>query len=269
MDSRKAACWVIVRLTRWHSLCTAVISLITRYVNNGAWGFKEKKFHSMCLENQHVCVPTSPGRTLWWGAAQRWAWAEWHVWRPSPWWPGETLCTHFTSSTASFLILSVIRSGGRQFYRSRAWNKNVSKTTTLPVWEDLATTRARLLTCLAAILEDPTTFPLSSNTSMPSDSSVCLIKPTLQMFAVALRTKTRNSYNFIHLHGKKEEKICHWRLECISRQLRGRLHEDRFFSVCTVSVKTVALRKRKAKLTHYRCIFRETLGVHGPFFARS
>ena len=41
------------------------------------------------------------------------------------------------------------------------------------------------LTCLAAIFEDPTTFPLSSSTSIPSDSSLCLIRPTLQMFALA------------------------------------------------------------------------------------
>lgn len=74
------------------------------------------------------------------------------------------------------------------------------------MWEHLATTRGRLLTCLAAILEDPTTFPSSSNTSMPSDSSVCLIKPTLQMFAVALRIKTSGFYNLIHLHRKKRRK---------------------------------------------------------------
>lgn len=41
------------------------------------------------------------------------------------------------------------------------------------------------LTCLAAILEDPTTFPLLSSTSTPSESSLCLIRPTLQMLALA------------------------------------------------------------------------------------
>lgn len=110
------------------------------------------------------------------------------------------------------ITFSVTRSDGGQFNRSRAWNKNVFKTTVINeklrqrVWEHLATTRGRLLTCLAAILEDPTTFPSSSNTSMPSDSSVCLIKPTLQMFAVALRIKTSSFYNLIHLHRKKRRK---------------------------------------------------------------
>lgn len=71
-------------------------------------------------------------------------------------------------------------------------------------WEDFATTCTRPLTCLAAILEDPTTLPLSSNTSMPSDSSVCLIKPTLQMFAVASRRKTSS---FTHFHEKKRIRL--------------------------------------------------------------
>lgn len=51
--------------------------------------------------------------------------------------------------------------------------------------------KKRPLTCLAAILEDPTTFPLSSSTSIPSDSSLCRIRPTLQMFALAEDGKRR------------------------------------------------------------------------------
>lgn len=43
----------------------------------------------------------------------------------------------------------------------------------------------KALTCLAAILEDPTTFPSLSSTSIPSDNSLCLIRATLQMFALA------------------------------------------------------------------------------------
>lgn len=119
---------------------------------------------------------------------------------------------HLQHSSKSHFTFSVTRSDGCQFYRSRPWNKYVFKTTVINeklqqrVWEHLATTRGRLLTCLAAILEDPTTFPSSSNTSMPSDSSVCLIKPTLQMFAVALRIKTSGFYNLIHLHRKKRRK---------------------------------------------------------------
>lgn len=42
-----------------------------------------------------------------------------------------------------------------------------------------------VLTCLAATFEEPTTFPLLSITSIPSESSLCLIKATLQMLAVA------------------------------------------------------------------------------------
>lgn len=40
-------------------------------------------------------------------------------------------------------------------------------------------------TCFAAILEDPTMFPLLSRTSIPSSSSVCLIRTTLQILALA------------------------------------------------------------------------------------
>lgn len=46
-----------------------------------------------------------------------------------------------------------------------------------------------MLTCLAATFEDPTTFPLLSITSIPSESSLCLIKATLQMLAVAAESE--------------------------------------------------------------------------------
>lgn len=55
------------------------------------------------------------------------------------------------------------------------------------------------LTCLAAILDDPTTFPLLSRTSTPSDSSLCLIRPTLQMFALAGERKAA-SINWIQFY---------------------------------------------------------------------
>lgn len=58
--------------------------------------------------------------------------------------------------------------------------------------------KKRPLTCLAAILEDPTTFPLSSSTSIPSDSSLCLIRPTLQMFALAEDGERGSFYNLTH-----------------------------------------------------------------------
>lgn len=48
------------------------------------------------------------------------------------------------------------------------------------------------LTCLAAIREEPTTFPLESSTSIPSESSLCLIRATLQTFALAVKKKRGN-----------------------------------------------------------------------------
>jgi len=45
-------------------------------------------------------------------------------------------------------------------------------------------------TCFAAILEDPTMFPLLSKTSIPSSSSVCLIRTTLQILALAADEKS-------------------------------------------------------------------------------
>lgn len=100
---------------------------------------------------------------------------------------------HLQHSSKSCFVFSVFRSVGWQFYRRS--NKNITiEKLWRQTWEHLATTGTRPLTCLAAILEDPTTLPLSSNTSMPSDSSVCLIKPTLQMFAVASRRKTYTLY---------------------------------------------------------------------------
>lgn len=44
-------------------------------------------------------------------------------------------------------------------------------------------------TCLAATLDVPTTFPLSSSTLTPSDSSECLMSTTLQTFALAAETR--------------------------------------------------------------------------------
>lgn len=58
----------------------------------------------------------------------------------------------------------------------------------------------RALTCLAAILEDPTTFPLLSSTSTPSDSSLCLIRPTLQMFALAGKGEGDSSGIIMHFN---------------------------------------------------------------------
>lgn len=54
-------------------------------------------------------------------------------------------------------------------------------------------------TCFAAIREDPTTFPLLSNTSIPSDISLCLIRATLQMFALAKKKMQmlNNSHQWI------------------------------------------------------------------------
>lgn len=49
----------------------------------------------------------------------------------------------------------------------------------------------QVLTCLAATLDEPTMFPLLSSTSIPSSSSVCLIRTTLQMLALAEEEKGR------------------------------------------------------------------------------
>lgn len=149
------------------------------------------------MQQQHVSAPTSPGRTWWWAAAQRWALAEWREWRPSPWWPGETWCTHthFTCSTAVSLVSFSLSSGRR----GASFTGGKKQTLSLQqIWEHSPSARTRPLTCLAAILEDPTTLPLSSSTSMPSDSSVCLIKPTLQMFAVASGRKQQLWHHWLY-----------------------------------------------------------------------
>lgn len=70
------------------------------------------------------------------------------------------------------------------------------------------TFKDKVLTCLAATFEDPTTLPLLSITSIPSESSLCLIKATLQMLAVAADSendslcrgnmRTRGRYLVVH-----------------------------------------------------------------------
>lgn len=69
-----------------------------------------------------------------------------------------------------------------QFTEKQQVYKNIHYTQVTRV---LSMQKKKTLTCLAAILEDPTTLPLLSSTSIPSDNSLCLIRPTLQMFALA------------------------------------------------------------------------------------
>lgn len=97
-------------------------------------------------------------------------------------WGQRTLCTCFISNT-EFIYLFFRKSDG-------VWISN----------ENHACKNERALTCLAAILEDPTTFPLLSSTSMPSDSSLCLIRPTLQMFALAGKGEGDSSEIIMHFN---------------------------------------------------------------------
>lgn len=92
------------------------------------------------------------------------------------------LCTRFTSKRTFTVIPSVGRADGCRL----TWAANHSFYRPPSKVE---------LTCVAAILEEPTTFPLASSTSMPSDSSLCLIRATLQMFALAEYQDWKIEYN--------------------------------------------------------------------------
>lgn len=135
------------------------------------------------------------------------------------WGDARTLCTRFTSNTAikSDFVFSFMRSdsqGADLQERSRKLKcfqpPSRLKTNKKEINNSLCKNIQfgyRRLTCLAAILEDPTTFPLSSSTSIPSDSSVCLIKPTLQMFAVAEEQEDGETLQF-NTSLKKQDKKC-------------------------------------------------------------
>lgn len=143
-----------------------------------------------------ICAQTSRGRTWWWGAGQRLASAGPRVWRRSPWWPGDNdenivHTLHFKYSNGLDLILMISERAEWQeqeithfpiICHHHITNSQQDCVNTLCAKQQQQKTP---LTCLAAILEDPTTWPWSSSTSIPSDSSLCLIRPTLQMFALA------------------------------------------------------------------------------------
>lgn len=155
------------------------------------------------------------------------------MWRRSPWLPGGKCenIVHTLHFKNCYLIFSFMRSDGCWFTWAEQEVIHFQPPSHLEitkrrqqVYKNIrcsqpacAEYEKKLLTCLAAILEDPTTFPLLSSTSIPSDSSLCLIKLTLQMFAVAEDRGKGSFYDLINFHMNR--KRC-WRQEMQSKIIK-------------------------------------------------